>query len=159
MAKYRNLSEFITSKIPACIAEVTGNETLLFKSRKLAEEYLKSKYTTCWVERCFTMSSIDTGDNELKYVDFSEPLLGECAAYYLNLPEAKHSVIIGWWDDEEDDYYVIIGDDEPRHIATNSIDARRIAAELQYDEDEHTVWLAQASTGKCIEFDGCEYDA
>lgn len=104
-------------------------ETRLFKTKKLANEYIRENYPGASLRSASISEDSDINERDMPNLQWQ----GETPAYLVEDSEGNDVAIIGWWEEGEDNYELFVGG---KSVATydNSYDAREAYADALEDE-------------------------
>lgn len=115
-------------------------ETRLFKTKKLAQEYISENYPDATLRKSSISEDSDINERDMPNLQWQ----GETPAYLVEDAEGNNLALIGWWDEGEDEYKLYVGK-ELAGTFDNNYDAREafnnaVEAEEYKDEDEEEVF-------------------
>lgn len=115
-------------------------ETRLFKTKKLAEEYVRENYPECLLTDSYITEESDYDERDMPNLQWS----GETPAWIVEDDNGETVAIIAWWEDGNYKYELYVGGKCTASF-DNDYDAREalkkaVEAEDDKDEDEEEVF-------------------
>lgn len=115
-------------------------ETRLFKTKKLAQEYIRENYPDTILRESYITEESDYDERDMPNLQWS----GETSAYEVIGEHGDAVAKIAWWEDGESKYELYIGE-MLSGMFDNMYDAREaydkaVEAEEYKDEDEEEVF-------------------
>lgn len=115
-------------------------ETKLFKTKKLAEEYIHENYTNPWLHDTSITEETDCDVVDMPNLCWS----GEAPAVEVIDDDGKTIAIIAWWEEGEDEYELYINN-VCRGAFDNNYDAReaysKAVEDNKYEDEPKEVML------------------